>query len=196
MGDGIPAVGKRGPGRPRKQRPEDTFSLGDLEPRDPGDAAGEFLPGDAGEGSPAEVENQGTGASGGSANGRKRGRPKKTDRLDLSLISDTLQLVHATVAVATAYRGFELEDSEAEHLAGAVHKLMAHYGKAVSGETSMWLGFAIAIATIEGPKVIGLLAHIRSQKKAPQQSKPNVVPLRPAGDLPPTIDGNAFPTQG
>jgi hypothetical protein len=73
---------------------------------------------------------------------------------------------------------------------------MAHYGKSISGESSMWIGFAIAVGTIEAPRVWGLLSHLRMQKQAQKpQQQPNVVPLRPNGDQQgPIID--AFPTQG
>jgi hypothetical protein len=197
MGDGVPVIGKRGPGRPRKHPIPDSGEIGGAEIRDPGEAEREFDLGDLGEGNSGSTEGSGkAGGSEGPASGRKRGRPKKTDRLDLDTFASAIGLFHATVAIATQYRGFELTDDEANQLAFHCHKMMEHYGKSVSGETSLWIGFIVAIMTIEGPRIWGFLSEKRMQKKQPQQTQqnPNVVSLRPGGEVPPIID--AFPTQG
>lgn len=97
-------------------------------------------------------------------------------------------MVHSVAASYLKAEELELDEDEAVKLCEAGDNVLAFYNKQPPPEVAVWIGFATAVSTIYGPRIVAIRVRVKREKEAAAAKR--VVPFTPK---PSPLD--AFPTR-
>ncbi len=125
----------------------------------------------------------GTGAD------KEENESRKTTRqlgLEVGLLAQQVQGLHAIAAAMTGQPIFQLKDDEAKALAKAVADLATHYQLDFAGPIALWVNLAATLGMIYMPRFM-MIQQMNAMAKAAQQAKANApgsdMVLKPQGPI-------------
>lgn len=116
----------------------------------------------------------------------KRGRSKEEIPSYLKFLVGPLMMVHSVAASYLKAEELELDEDDAVKLCESGDNVLSFYNKQPPPEVAVWLGFATAVSTIYGPRIVAIRVRVKREKEAAAAKR--VVPFTPK---PSTLD--AFP---